>query len=95
MNNLKFDKTAIVIVEILQEDKPIEVRYVTIGLVGNDSWQDLRSHALEYLKDVEGVKRVKDILCADSEAYRMFLENNLNNYFSGNDWFSHSYGAIF
>ena len=37
MNNLKFDKTAIVIVEILQEDKPIEVRYVTIGLVGNDS----------------------------------------------------------
>lgn len=85
MKIAKFNKTAIVIVEIQQEDKPLEIRYVTMGIVGNETEQGIGSDALEYLKDVEGAKRVKYILCADSEAYRMFLENNLKDYFSGND----------
>ena len=85
MNNLKFDKTAVVIVEIQQEDKPVELRYVTIGYAGNNSVQDFEYEALEHLKDVDGVKNVKEICCADSDAYRIFLENNLKEYFSSND----------
>ena len=85
MNTLRLDKTAIVIVEIQQEDKPVEIRYITMGIVGNETEQGIGNDALEYLKDVEGVKNVKEICCADSEAYRIFLENNLKEYFSSND----------
>ena len=85
MNTLRLDKTAIVIVEIQQEDKPVEIRYITMGIVGNETEQGIGNDALEYLKDVEGVKNVKEICCAESEAYRIFLENNLKESFSSND----------
>ena len=75
-----FTSTAIVIVEIKNEEKISEIRYITIGTVGKATEADLGKDALLYLNNVKGQKEVKRIIFSNSEKYRDYLENAINNH---------------
>lgn len=70
-----FNQTAIVIVEINEEGKAPETRYVTIGIIGEcaDS-TELGIDALAYLESTTGIKTIKEIIVADSDKYKLFIE---------------------
>lgn len=76
----KFNQTAVVIVEINEKEKAPETRYVTIGIMGKclDA-TELGIEALEYLKSINGIKTVKDIIVADSDKYQEFLEHSIKS----------------
>lgn len=76
----KFDQTAIVIVEITEEGKAIETQYVTIGVVGkNIDKCEIGIDALNYV-NATGKKKVKEIIIANNEQYRTFLETNFASF---------------
>ena len=77
---VKFNQTAIVIVEINEKGKALETRYVTIGIIGKClDTTELGIEALEYLKSINGIKTVKDIIVADSDKYQEFLEHSIKS----------------
>lgn len=76
----QFNSTAIVIVEINNEEKAPETKYITIGTIGKATEEELREKALLYLREVEGVKAVKSVIYSDSEKYREYLGKAINDY---------------
>lgn len=76
----QFDSTAIVVVEINNEGKAPETKYITIGTIGKTTEEELGKDALSYLKEEKGKKEVKKIFYADSEKYRKYLENAIKEY---------------
>lgn len=75
-----FNQTAIVIVEINEEGKAPETRYVTIGIAGEHiDTTALGIDALEYLKSTTGIKTVKEIIVADSDKYKLFIEQSFKD----------------
>ena len=73
----RFNQTSIVIVEITPENKAPEIQYVTIGSMGKKTSDlELAKEALKYVT-VKGLKEVKQIIVADSDDYKHFLERNV------------------
>ncbi len=56
----QFDSTAIVVVEINNEGKAPETKYITIGTIGKTTEEELGKDALSYLKEEKGKKRGKE-----------------------------------
>lgn len=75
----KFDQTAIVIVEVTEEGKSPDLKYVTIGNIGRNATDaEFAEEALNYIKSA-GKKEVKAVVFANNEQYRIFIENNIHN----------------
>lgn len=75
----QFDCTAIVIVEIINEEKAPETKYITIGSVGKISEDELKKDVLSYLNEIDALKEVKSVIYSNSEKYREYLEKALND----------------
>lgn len=76
----KFNQTAIIIIEITNEGKAPETRYVTIGVIGeNSDKNELGKEALNYI-NTNGKKEVKEVIIADGDKYKEFIETNLANF---------------
>lgn len=75
----KFNQTAVVIVEVTEKGKRPELKYVTIGNIGKNATEaEFAKDALDYIK-CDGTMEVKEVVFADSEKYRTFIEDSMLN----------------
>lgn len=76
--------TALVIVEITEASKAPELKYVSVFTesILDESFSKIELDALDYLKEIEGVKTIKSIICLKDEEYRKIIENQLFDYLS-------------
>ena len=75
----KFDKTAIVIIDTQKGDSAHETHYVTFGVLGNTSKEELEEEALRFI-NIDAKKSIRQILVCDSEKYRKYLESELADF---------------
>ena len=74
----EFDKTAIVIVEVQEDNKAPLLKYITIGILGSASEETIRNDALNYV-DTAGKKTIRAVLLGDGREYMEYINNAIKN----------------